>query len=83
LSYDRPPLKQLLEAANSAYVTITHSKLSSILPRHYTEFINFLAKAKGTFLLSSEGPVQFSQLIENMKMAYKKKLVFLVKEKFG
>ena len=85
LSYDRPPLKHLLDATIAAYVTTTHSKLSSISPRHYTEFIDFLAKAKDTFLLSSEGPVQFSQLIENMKMAYKgkKKLVCLVKEKFG
>ena len=36
-------------------------------------------------MLSGDGPVQFSQLIDNMKMAYKgkKKLVCLIKEKFG
>ena len=53
--------------------------------RHYTEFVDFLTKAKETFMLSGDGPVQFSQLIDNMKMAYKgkKKLVCLIKEKFG
>jgi len=85
LSYDRPPLKHLLESTIAAYVTTTHSKLSSISPRHYTEFVDFLTKAKETFMLSGDGPVQFSQLIDNMKMAYKgkKKLVCLIKEKFG
>ena len=34
LSYDRPPLKHLLESTIAAYVTTTHSKLSSISPRY-------------------------------------------------
>ena len=57
----------------------------SISPRHYTEFIDFLTKAKETFMLSKDGPMQFAQLVENMKMAYKgkKKLVGLLKERFG
>ena len=36
-------------------------------------------------MLSKDGPMQFAQLVENMKMAYKgkKKLVGLLKERFG
>ncbi|KAK6617257.1 hypothetical protein RUM44_005588 [Polyplax serrata] len=85
LSYDRPPLRPLLEAAVAAYVNTTHSRLTHISPRHYTDFIDFLVKARDTFLLAHDGHAQFQQLIENMKMAYKgkKKLMFLVKERFG
>merc|ERR550532_3798415 len=85
LSYDRSPLRQLLESALAAFVTTTHSRLSSISPRHYAEFIDFLTKARETFLLSREdGQRQFAQLVENMKVAYKgkKKLVHLIKERF-
>ena len=62
-----------------------HLLTFSISPRHYTEFIDFLTKAKETFMLSKDGPMQFAQLVENMKMAYKgkKKLVGLLKERFG
>ena len=85
LSYDRSPLRQLLESALAAFVTTTHSRLTSISPRHYAEFIDFLTKARETFLLASDGHIQFSQLIENIKSAYKgkKKLITLVKERFG
>lgn len=85
LSYDKPPLRQLLEAAITAYINTTHSRLTHISPRHYGDFIDFLGKARETFLLAQDGPLQFAQLIENMKMAYKgkKKLMFLVKERFG
>jgi hypothetical protein len=85
LSCDASPLRQLLEAAMAAYVTTTHSRLSSISPRHYTEFIDFLLKARDTFMLAHDGAAQFAQLVENMKLAYKgkKKLVCLVKERFG
>jgi hypothetical protein len=85
LSYDRSPLRQLLEAALAAFVTTTHSRLTSISPRHYAEFIDFLLKARETFLLASDGHIQFSQLVENIKSAYKgkKKLITLVKERFG
>lgn len=85
LSYDRSPLRQLLESALSAFVTTTHSRLTSISPRHYAEFIDFLTKARETFLLASDGHIQFAQLIDNIKSAYKgkKKLITLVKERFG
>lgn len=85
LSYDRPPLRQLLEAAVAAYIHTTHSRLTHISPRHYGDFIDFLTKARDTFLLAHDGHAQFTQLIENMKVAYKgkKKLMFLVKERFG
>lgn len=85
LSYDRPPLRQLLEAAVAAYINTTHSRLTHISPRHYGDFIDFLTKARDTFMLAHDGHAQFNQLIENMKVAYKgkKKLMFLVKERFG
>ncbi|XP_022255372.1 zinc finger SWIM domain-containing protein 5-like, partial [Limulus polyphemus] len=85
LSLDKPPLRQLLEATISAYVNTTHSRLTHISPRHYSDFIEFLSKARETFLLAPEGHLQFAQLIDNMKTAYKgkKKLMFLVKERFG
>ena len=85
LSIDRSPLRPLLEASISAFVTTTHSRLSSISPRHYNEFIDFLTKARETFLLAADGQAQFGQLVENMKLAYKgkKKLICLIKERFG
>jgi len=78
-------LRQLLESALAAFVTTTHSRLTSISPRHYAEFIDFLTKARETFLLAADGHIQFAQLIENIKSAYKgkKKLITLVKERFG
>ena len=85
LSYDKPPLHQLLNAALSAYVNTTHSRLTHISPRHYADFIEFLSKARDTFLLAPDGHVQFAHLIENMKLVYKgkKKLMFLITERFG
>lgn len=85
LSYDRPPLRQLLEAAVAAYINTTHSRLTHISPRHYGDFIDFLTKARDTFILAHDGHAQFTQLVENMKVAYKgkKKLMSLVKERFG
>jgi hypothetical protein len=66
-------------------VNTTHSRLTHISPRHYGDFIEFLGKARETFLLAPDGPIQFTSLIDNMKMVYKgkKKLMFLVKERFG
>lgn len=85
LSYERAPLRILLEAAVAAYVNTTHSRLTHISPRHYADFIEFLGKARDTFLLAHDGHAQFAQLLDNMKLAYKgkKKLMFLVKERFG
>ncbi len=77
--------RQLLDAAISAFVSTTHSRLSSISPRHYAEFIDFLCKARETFLLAPDGHTRFSQLVDNMKAAYKgkKKLVSLINARFG
>ncbi|CAO1393064.1 unnamed protein product [Diamesa hyperborea] len=84
LSYDREPLNQLLEAAVAAYVNTTHSRLSHISPRHYGDFIDFLSKARDTFVLARDGPAHFSRLIENITIAYKgkKKLVRQVRQRF-
>nr|XP_029728306.1 uncharacterized protein LOC109414426 [Aedes albopictus]XP_029728307.1 uncharacterized protein LOC109414426 [Aedes albopictus] len=84
LSYDREPLNHLLEAAVSAYVNTTHSRLSHISPRHYSDFIDFLSKARDTFMLARDGPAHFSRLIENITIAYKgkKKLVRQVRQRF-
>lgn len=85
LSYDKQPLRQLMEATILAYVNTTHSKLTHISPRHYGDFIDFLSKARETFLLAHDGHIQFTQLIESMKLVYKgkKKLMSLIKERFG
>lgn len=85
LPIDKPPLRLLLEAAIAAYVNTTHSRLTHISPRHYGDFIEFLTKAQDTFKMSPDGAMQFASLLENMKMVYKgkKKLMFLVKERFG
>ena len=85
LAYDKDPLRCLLDAAVRAYINTTHSRLSHISPRHYSDFLEFLAKARETFLLSPEGHLQFAQVIENMKLVYKgkKKLMCLIKERFG
>lgn len=85
LSYDKAPLRQLLEAAICAYINTTHSRLTHISPRHYGDFLDFLSKARETFLLAPDGHIQFAQLIENMKLVYKgkKKLMCLIKERFG
>ena len=85
LSYDKVPLRQLLEASICAYINTTHSRLTHISPRHYGDFLDFLNKARETFLLAPDGPIQFAQLIENMKLVYKgkKKLMCLIKERFG
>ncbi|XP_076814143.1 zinc finger SWIM domain-containing protein 5-like isoform X2 [Clavelina lepadiformis] len=85
LRADRPPLRPLLEAAISAYVSTIHSKLSHISPRHYTEFIDFLNKARDTFLMAPDGYTEFSRLLANLKTIYKgkKKLLNLVTLRFG
>lgn len=85
LSYDKQPLRELMEATIFAYISTAHSKLTHISPRHYGDFIEFLSKARETFLLAQDGPMQFAQLIENMKLVYKgkKKLMYLIKERFG
>lgn len=85
LSYDKAPLKQLMDQTILAYIQCSHSKLSHISPRHYADFIDFLSKARDTFLLAHDGHLKFTQFIENMKLVYKgkRKLMFLIHERFG
>ncbi|KAG7227415.1 hypothetical protein INR49_000421, partial [Caranx melampygus] len=79
MSTDKAPLRQLLDATISAYINTTHSRLTHISPRHYGEFIEFLSKARVTFLLAQDGHIQFDQFIDNLKQIYKgkKKLMML------
>ncbi|KAM9794232.1 zinc finger SWIM domain-containing protein 6 [Syngnathus typhle] len=85
MSLDKAPLRHLLDATIGAYINATHSRLTHISPRHYGEFIEFLSKARETFLMVHDGHVQFAQFLENLKQIYKgkKKLMMLVRERFG
>lgn len=85
LLIDKPPLRMLLEAAVSAYCETTTQRLQHISPRHYSDFIEFLAKAQETFKLSPDGMVQFTALLDHMRITYKgkKKLMCLIREKFN
>ncbi|XP_047228721.1 zinc finger SWIM domain-containing protein 6 isoform X3 [Girardinichthys multiradiatus] len=85
MSLDKAPLRQLLDATIGAYINTTHSRLTHISPRHYSEFIEFLSKARETFLMAQDGHTQFTQFIDNLKQIYKgkKKLMMLVRERFG
>ncbi|XP_077478112.1 zinc finger SWIM domain-containing protein 6-like [Stigmatopora argus] len=85
MSLDKAPLRHLLNATMGAYINTTHSRLTHISPRHYGEFIDFLGKARETFLMAHDGLVPFSQFIDNLKQIYKgkKKLMMLVRERFG
>uniref|UniRef100_A0A8C7ZZ57 Zinc finger SWIM-type containing 6 n=1 Tax=Oryzias sinensis TaxID=183150 RepID=A0A8C7ZZ57_9TELE len=85
MSLDKAPLRQLLDATIGAYINTTHSRLTHISPRHYSEFIEFLSKARETFLMAHDGHMQFTQFIDNLKQIYKgkKKLMMLVRERFG
>ena len=78
-------LRPLLEATVAAIIATTHSRLTSISPRHYAEFLDFLLKARETFFLADDGRAQFANLLESVKTAYKgkKKLIQLVRERFG
>ena len=65
-------------------IIIIFIRLSHISPRHYGDFIDFLSKARDTFVLARDGPAHFSRLIENITIAYKgkKKLVRQVRQRF-
>ncbi|XP_037981784.1 zinc finger SWIM domain-containing protein 6 isoform X3 [Motacilla alba alba] len=80
MSLDKAPLRQLLDATIGAYINTTHSRLTHISPRHYSEFIEFLSKARETFLMAHDGHIQFTQFIDNLKQIYKgkKKLMMLI-----
>ncbi|KAG7238630.1 hypothetical protein INR49_030704, partial [Caranx melampygus] len=73
MSLDKAPLRQLLDATIGAYINTTHSRLTHISPRHYSEFIEFLSKARETFLMAHDGHIQFTQFIDNLKQIYKGK----------
>eukprot|EP00061_Rhincodon_typus_P015734 g43583.t1 len=79
MSTEKAPLCQLLNATIDAYISTTHSRLTHISPRHYSEFIEFLSKARETFLMAQDGHIQFTQFIDNLKQTYKgkKKLMML------
>ena len=83
LTYDESCLRPLVEAAINAYVNCAHNRLNQISPKHYPDFIDFLLKAKETFLLAKDGGKRFHALIDNMKVLYrgKRKLMNLVKER--
>ena len=81
--YDK--LSLLIEGTIDSYITTTHSRLVHISPRHYSDFIEFLGKARENFLLAPNGSERFKHLVESMKVSYKgkKKLLFLLTERFG
>ena len=83
LTYDDPCLQPLVEAAINAYVNCAHNRLNQISPKHYTDFTDFLLKAKEIFLLAKDGDRRFNALIENMKILYrgKRKLMTLVSQR--
>ncbi|XP_077441909.1 zinc finger SWIM domain-containing protein 6-like [Vanacampus margaritifer] len=85
MSLDKAPLRHLLDATIATYIKTTHSRLTHISPRHYGEFIEFLSKARETFVMAHEGHAQFTQFVDNLKQMYKgkKKLMMLVRERFG
>ncbi|ODM94481.1 Zinc finger SWIM domain-containing protein 6 [Orchesella cincta] len=78
-------LSLLIEGTIDSYITTTHSRLVHISPRHYSDFIEFLTKARENFLLAPNGNERFKHLVESMKCTYKgkKKLLFLLTERFG
>uniref|UniRef100_A0A8C4QF72 Zinc finger, SWIM-type containing 5 n=1 Tax=Eptatretus burgeri TaxID=7764 RepID=A0A8C4QF72_EPTBU len=85
LAIDRPPLRQLLAMTLSAYIATARSRLAQISPRHYGEFVEFLAKAREAFMLAPDGHAQFTRFLDDLKQTYKgkKKLMMLVRERFG
>lgn len=84
-SLDRPPVSILLNAAVKAYIETIMTRLEHISPRHYSDFIEFLSRAQETIVLAHDGKREFCRLLDKIKMLYKgkKKLMFLVKERFG
>lgn len=82
---DRPPLSKLVYAAIKAYFEAVMRRLEHISPRHYSDFIEFLTRAQETIILAPDGKMEFSNLLDNIKTMYKgkKKLMCLVKERFG
>jgi hypothetical protein len=74
----------LLKRTMKSFVDTTRSKLQNISPRHYGEFIDFLAKAQAIFDKAADGPKQFKDLIDEIVKSYrtKKKLMERLKIRF-
>ena len=85
LNINQPPLSELLEATLTAYVTGIRARLQHISPRHYTDFLALLHKARDTFQLAENGRQRFNHLIVNLMTCYpgKKKLMLLIRETFS
>lgn len=81
---DRQPVATLLNAAVRAYIETVMKRLEHISPRHYSDFIEFLTRAQETIILAPDGLKEFATLLDKIKTLYKgkKKLMFLVKERF-
>jgi hypothetical protein len=78
-------LKLLVEATIHSYISTIHNRLSHISPRHYSDFIEYLCKAKECFLYKPEGMREFGDLVASIKLGYKgkKKLGMLLVGRFG
>ena len=74
----------LLKRTMRAFIDTTRNRLQNISPRHYNEFIEFLAKAQGIFDKATDGPQQFKDLIAEIIKSYrtKKKLMEQLKDRF-
>uniref|UniRef100_A0A6G1S7I8 Zinc finger SWIM domain-containing protein 6 n=1 Tax=Aceria tosichella TaxID=561515 RepID=A0A6G1S7I8_9ACAR len=74
----------LLKRTMKSFVDTTRSKLQNISPRHYGEFIDFLAKAQAIFDKAADGPKQFKDLIAEIVKSYrtKRKLMERLKIRF-
>lgn len=80
-------LSILVEGTLDSYVTTIHSRLLHISPRHYSDFIEFLGKARENFMIAPNGAGRFDTLIDSIRgqknLRGKKKLLFLLNERFG
>ncbi|XP_075263947.1 zinc finger SWIM domain-containing protein 5-like [Convolutriloba macropyga] len=84
LAINQSPLNELLEATLNAYLSGITSRLQHISPRHYTDFLTLLHKARHTFNLAPNGRQRFAQLMENLMTSHKgkKKLMQLIRQTF-
>lgn len=75
---------RLLKKTLDRFVDTTRNRLQNISPRHYAEFIEFLAKAQGIFEKAENGVEQFQNLVFDIIKTYrtKRKLVERLKTRF-
>ncbi|XP_077353060.1 zinc finger SWIM domain-containing protein 6-like isoform X2 [Festucalex cinctus] len=85
MSPEKAPLRHLLDAAVDAYVSTARARLAHISPRQYGELIEFLGKAREAFAMARDGHARFARFVDSLKQTYKgkKKLMLLVRERFG